>query len=142
MAHRLELRFPFVDKEIVEYVERLPANLKVRSGSREWLHRLVCQYFLPGPMLSRPKRGFATNVIEGWYRSALDSKMTEIFLDDSSRIYQYLEARAVRGLFDRHSSGRQDNHKLLLRLTALEEWLRAYHAPLAALRSSMGRVSV
>ena len=32
MAHSLELRVPFVDKEIVEYVERLPASLKVRKG--------------------------------------------------------------------------------------------------------------
>ena len=42
MAHGLELRVPFVDKEIVEYVERLPASLKVRHGSRKWLHRQVC----------------------------------------------------------------------------------------------------
>jgi len=134
MAHHLELRFPFVDKEIVEYVERLPANLKVRNGSREWLHRLVCRDFLPGPMLSRPKRGFATKVIEAWFRSAMESKMTEIFLDSSSRIFQYLRARAVRGLFDQHSSRRQDHHKILLRLAVLEEWFRADHAPLAVSR--------
>ena len=48
MAHSLELRVPFVDKEIVEYVERLPANLKVRNGSRKWLHRQVCRSYLPG----------------------------------------------------------------------------------------------
>ncbi len=47
MAHSLELRVPFVDKEIVEYVERLPASLKVRNGSRKWLHRQVCRIFCP-----------------------------------------------------------------------------------------------
>ena len=47
MAHGLELRVPYVDKEIVEYAERLPANLKVRNGSRKWLHRQVCQTYLP-----------------------------------------------------------------------------------------------
>ncbi len=41
MAHSLELRVPFLDKEIVEYVERLPASFKVRNGSRKWLHRQV-----------------------------------------------------------------------------------------------------
>src|SRR5262245_61240687 len=58
MAHGLELRVPFVDKEIVEYVERLPANLKVKNGSRKWLHRQVCGAFIPKPILKRPKRGF------------------------------------------------------------------------------------
>src|ERR1019366_6326091 len=46
MAHGLELRVPYVDKEIVEYVERLPANLKVRNGSRKWLHRQVGRAYL------------------------------------------------------------------------------------------------
>lgn len=47
MAHSLEARVPFLDKEIVEFAERLPANFKVRNGSRKWLHRQVCQTFLP-----------------------------------------------------------------------------------------------
>ena len=47
MAHGLEGRVPYLDKEIVEYVERLPASFKVRHGSRKWLHRRVCEQFLP-----------------------------------------------------------------------------------------------
>src|SRR5207237_1692411 len=62
MAHSLELRVPYVDKEIVEYVERLPANLKVRNGSRKWLHRQLCRAYLPESIVKRPKRGFALNV--------------------------------------------------------------------------------
>jgi asparagine synthase (glutamine-hydrolysing) len=126
MAHSLELRVPFVDKEIVEYVERLPANLKVRNASRKWLHRLVCRNFLPGAILSRPKRGFASNVVDGWFRSAIDSKMSETLLDSGSRIFQYLRADAVRELFEQHASGRQDNHKILFSLAVFEEWLRAH----------------
>jgi asparagine synthase (glutamine-hydrolysing) len=132
MAHSLELRVPFVDKEIVEYVERLPANFKVRGGSRKWLHRLVCREFLPASIVSRPKRGFATNVVDGWFRSAMDSKMTDTFLDGSSRIYKYLSQPAVRDLFDQHNSGRQDNHKILFSLIVFEEWLRAQKVPVAA----------
>jgi asparagine synthase (glutamine-hydrolysing) len=133
MAHGLELRVPFVDKEIVEYVERLPAKLKVRSGSRKWLHRLACTAFLPASMLNRPKRGFASNVVDGWFRTAIDSKMTETLLDGGSRIYQYLRADAVRELYEQHASGRQDNHKILFSLVVFEEWLRAHEAPVAAL---------
>jgi asparagine synthase (glutamine-hydrolysing) len=129
MAHSLELRVPYVDKEIVEYVERLPAEFKVRAGSRKWLHRQVCREFLPASILSRPKRGFATNVVDDWFRGAMDSKMTDTFLDGSSRIYQYLSAPAVRDLFEQHGSGRQDNHKILFSLVVFEEWLRAQKVP-------------
>ncbi len=133
MAHGLELRVPFVDKEIVEYVERLPANLKVRNGSRKWLHRQVCRNYLPGSILKRPKRGFAVNVVDDWFRSAIDNRMAETLLDGGSRIYQYLRSTAVRELFEQHSSGRHDNHKILFSLVVFEEWLRAHESPVAAL---------
>lgn len=47
MAHGLELSVPYVDKEIVEYAERLPAIVKVRNASGKWLHRQVCRAHLP-----------------------------------------------------------------------------------------------
>jgi len=133
MAHSLELRVPYVDKEIVEYVERLPANLKVRNGSRKWLHRQVCRAYLPESILKRPKRGFAVNVVDEWFRCAIDSRMAETLLDRSSRIYQYLRAEAVRELFEQHASGQEDNHKVLFSLVVFEEWLRTHEAPVAAL---------
>jgi asparagine synthase (glutamine-hydrolysing) len=126
MAHSLELRVPFVDKEIVEYVERLPASLKVRNGSRKWLHRQVCRSFLPESIVKRPKRGFASNVVDKWFSDAFENKMADSLLDSSSRIYQYLRPQAVRELFMQHSSGRQDHHKILFSLVVFEEWLRIH----------------
>lgn len=134
MAHGLELRVPFVDKEIVEYVERLPANLKVRNGSRKWLHRQVCQAFLPESILKRPKRGFGVNVVDDWLKGAVEGKMADTFQDDGSRIYQYLRPAAVRELFEQHVNGRQDNHKILFSLALFEEWLRVNEEPVAAVR--------
>src|SRR5207248_1577628 len=88
MAHGLEARVPYLDKEIVEYAERLPASFKVRNGSRKWLHRKVCQSFLPAKILRRKKRGFAMNVVDNWFRSAKHQKMEEILLDGHSQIYK------------------------------------------------------
>jgi asparagine synthase (glutamine-hydrolysing) len=133
MAHGLELRVPFVDKEIVEYVERLPSSFKVRHGSRKWLHRQVCRAFLPESIVKRPKRGFASNVVDQWFRSLIDSKMADTFVDRESRIYQYLRPQAVRELFEQHTAGRRDNHKVLFSLIVFEEWLRAHEEPVASL---------
>ncbi len=129
MAHGLELRVPFVDKEIVEYVERLPANLKVRNGSRKWLHRQVCRMFLPESIVKRPKRGFAGNVVDDWFRGVIDNKMADMLLDRGSKIYQYLSPAPVGELFKQHASGRNDNHKILFSLTLFEHWLRAHEEP-------------
>jgi len=133
MAHGLELRVPFVDKEIVEYVERLPANFKVRNGSRKWLHRQVCGNFLPKSILQRPKRGFAVNVVDEWFKGAIDNQMADTLRDPGSKIFQYLRPTAVKELFDQHVSGRNDNHKILFSLVLFEEWLRVHEEPVAAL---------
>ena len=124
MVHGLELRVPFLDKEIVEYGEKLPANLKVRNGVGKWLHRKVCKKFLPNSIIRRPKRGFAVNVVDSWFRDALGGRMSSIFADDSSAIYRYLRPAAVKQLYAEHADGRRDNHKILFSLIVFEEWLR------------------
>lgn len=133
MAHSLELRVPFVDKEIVEYVERLPADFKVRNGSRKWLHRQVCSNFLPKSILQRPKRGFGVNVVDEWFKGAIDNQMVDTLRDPESKIFEYLRPAAVSELFEQHVSGRNDNHKILFSLALFEQWLRVHEEPVAAL---------
>lgn len=131
MAHGLEARVPYLDREVVEYVERLSANFKVRGGSQKWLHRRVCRALLPTNILRRKKRGFAVNVVDEWFRGAMSRKMKEILLDPDSQIYRYLRPAAVQSIFEKHSSGESDNHKILFSLVVFEEWLRIHLSPAA-----------
>jgi len=124
MAHSLEVRVPYLDSEIVEYVERLSANFKVRRGTRKWLHREVCSGFLPRTILRRKKRGFAVNVVDDWFQGSLKSKMGDYLLDGKSLMFEFLEPGAARTLLEEHRTGRSDNHKILFSLVVLEEWLR------------------
>jgi asparagine synthase (glutamine-hydrolysing) len=126
MAHSLELRVPYLDKEIVQFAERLPAQFKVRGHSQKWLHRQVCQSYLPSTFINRAKRGFAGNVVDNWFRGAMDSKMADTFMDGQSHMYRYLNPPSVQALFQDHSSGRSDNHKILFSLIVFEEWLRVH----------------
>jgi asparagine synthase (glutamine-hydrolysing) len=124
MAHSLEVRVPYLDRTVVEYVQRLDANLKIRRGTRKWLHRQVCQSYLPSRILKRKKRGFAGNVVDGWFQSSLEGQLPELLLDESSFMYDLLKRESVRRLLSDHRSGRQDNHKLLFSLVMIEQWLR------------------
>jgi asparagine synthase (glutamine-hydrolysing) len=126
MAHGLEVRVPFLDKEIVEYAEKLPANFKVHHGSRKWLHRKVCQDLLPPAILGRRKRGFGVNVVDDWFRDATCVQMEEILLDGESQIYNYLRPSAVQEMLRQHHSGQNDYHKILFSLIVFEQWLRVH----------------
>jgi asparagine synthase (glutamine-hydrolysing) len=124
MAHSLEVRVPYLDRTVVEYVQRLAAGFKVRNGSRKWLHRRVCERYLPSHILKRKKRGFAVNVVDDWFQSSLNGQLQEMLLDESSLMFGLLNPKPVRRLLEGHQSGRQDNHKLLFSLVMVEQWLR------------------
>jgi len=129
MAHSLEVRVPYLDRTVVEYVQRLSANFKVRNGTRKWLHRQVCQTYLPRQILRRKKRGFAVNVVDEWFQSSLSGELPDLLLDETSLMFDMLEPESVRKLLSAHRSGRQDNHKLLFSLVMLEQWLRNIRSP-------------
>jgi asparagine synthase (glutamine-hydrolysing) len=125
MAHSLEVRVPYLDRTVVEYVQRLGASLKVRNGSRKWLHRRVCRDFLPARILKRKKRGFAVNVVDGWFNASVSGKLPELLMDRQSLMFDVLDQRSVSTLLADHQSRRQDNHKLLFSLALFEQWLRS-----------------
>ncbi len=126
MTHSLEARVPYLDREVVEYVQRLGPQFKVRNGHRKWLHRKVCRQFLPASIINRKKRGFAVNVVDDWFRNSVSGNMRDYLLDSKARIFEFLDPAAVAQLHGEHSSGRQDHHKILFSLVIFEEWLRSH----------------
>jgi len=131
MAHSLEARVPYLDRTVVEYVQRLSANFKVRNGTRKWLHRQVCQSYLPRQILNRKKRGFAVNVVDDWFRSSMGGQIPAMLLDQNALLFDLLEPEPVAALLKAHRLGRQDNHKLLFSLVMLEQWLRGQRSTIA-----------
>ena len=124
MAHSLEVRVPYLDKTVVEFAQRLAAGFKIRNRTGKWLHRKVCQTFLPPAILNRKKRGFAVNVVDEWFQSSVEGHLQEMLRDESSMMFGMLNPKPVSRLLGEHRSGNQDNHKLLFSLVMLEQWLR------------------
>ena len=65
MLHSLEVRAPFLDIELVDFLRRLPAGMKLRGGTTKWILRKAAQKLLPASILTRRKQGFALPV-GGW----------------------------------------------------------------------------
>jgi asparagine synthase (glutamine-hydrolysing) len=134
MAHSLEARVPFLDREIVEYVERLPARMKVRGRTQKWIHRMLGKKLLPASIIQRKKKGFAVNVVDGWFRQTVRGKMAELLCDPESLLYGYLQPAHVQRMLKDHQAGREDYHKILFSLVFFEEWLRQ-QSPASSLAS-------
>lgn len=67
MMHSLEVRAPFLDIDFVDFVRRLPADMKLRGGQTKYLLRRAARDLLPAEILTRSKQGFAVPVGR-WFR--------------------------------------------------------------------------
>jgi asparagine synthase (glutamine-hydrolysing) len=120
MAAGLELRVPFLDLELMRFVERIPASARVRPRAGKRLHRKAMERLLPPGVAGRPKHGFATPY-DDWLRASLGSEVERRYRPGSG-LAELVEPSAVARLVDEHRRGRADHKAVLYCLLELSEW--------------------
>jgi asparagine synthase (glutamine-hydrolysing) len=124
MANSLEVRVPFLDNELVDFMQTVPAKYKFKENTSKYLMKKAMTGILPDFVLDRKKQGF-TPPEQSWYRGQTMGYIRELLLSP----------RADRGIFnpkyvqrviDQHVSG-QVNHRLLIwSLLCFEWWCRIF----------------
>ncbi len=123
MAFGLEVRSPLLDTPLVEFANRLPANLKIRGSTLKYALRQVARRHLPEPILRRPKQGFMFPVA-AWFRDRLHGLLRSWLLDGAFVRDGWFRREAIERLLDEHRAGRADHHVRLWMLLNLELWRR------------------
>jgi asparagine synthase (glutamine-hydrolysing) len=124
MAASLELRVPFLDVELMRFVERIPASARVRPRAGKRLHRKAMERLLPPAVARRPKHGFSTPY-DDWLRASLGEEVERRYAIGSS-LSELVAPEGVRTLVDEHRRGRFDHKSVLYCLLELSEWHRAF----------------
>jgi asparagine synthase (glutamine-hydrolysing) len=132
MANSLELRVPFLDFRLVEWLSRTPPWVKVgRNAAGNYETKRVLREFsksrLPQEIISRPKQGFPVPVY-GWLRGPLKAWATDLLNSTDTRLTGLLSADEVQRLAFlgcRHRSTLKDQQRLW-QLLIFELWLREW----------------
>ena len=124
MAAGLEHRVPFLDRELMQFVERLPGRLRVRRLSGKWIYRRAIRTLVPPDALARPKHGFSTPY-DQWLRASLGAEVERRFVQGSP-LASLVDPATVSQLVARHRTGRSDHKWTLFCLLELSEWHRAF----------------
>ena len=124
MAAGLELRVPFLDLELMHFVERIPARARVRPRAGKRLHRMAMERLLPPGLAGRPKHGFSTPY-DDWLRSSLGREVEARYAPGSA-LCELIAPAAVARLVGEHRRGRADHKSVLYCLLELSEWHAAF----------------
>jgi len=124
MAHALEVRSPFLDPELIEFVAGLPDRMKLRFMTSKAVLREAFADMVPDEILRRPKMGFAAP-LDFWFRGELRDYIRDVLLSSDARLRQYVNQEYVRHVWSTHVAGREDFSSRLWMLLTFEVWLRA-----------------
>ena len=127
MAASLEVRVPFTDHELVEYVYNVPWAIKGKDGEEKWLLKQACADIVPPAVLQRRKSPYPTSANLA-YERFLRARAQQLLGEASSPAFQVIdrarltaELRKPEGYFN--SQLRRNNLETAL---ALDAWLREY----------------
>jgi asparagine synthase (glutamine-hydrolysing) len=125
MLHSLEVRSPFLDLALAEYVNALPSSYKYRRGTTKRLLKdaLVGSGMLPPTIVHRRKKGFGIPVAR-WMRDDLHGYFRDVLLGELPPILGMLDRRAIAELWARHCRRAANCYKELWALTMLIQWAR------------------
>jgi asparagine synthase (glutamine-hydrolysing) len=121
MAHGLEMRSPFLDVDLVEFVNRLPSSWKQAGWRRKRLLRDAVRDRLPSVVLTRGKRGFAPPA-SAWLKGPLRPALQSALASDRLRREGLFQPAFVGRVVDEHLQGRWGHRRLLWALLVFQLW--------------------
>ena len=105
MAHGLEVRLPFLDHVLFEYVKTIPVRILASKGERKHLLREVARVVIPAEVRNRPKKPLMAPSFSKRKEDPLNCAVRDIVLSDSMRRVPFFDSDAIRNLVDRKDSG-------------------------------------
>jgi asparagine synthase (glutamine-hydrolysing) len=129
MATSLEVRVPFLDNRVVDFVCRVPLRYRMRGFALKRLLKASLKGVVPDLVLTRPKRGFGTPM-GTWLRTDLRPMVSDLLTKDRLGRVGLFHGPLVDGLLSAHYTGAEDYTEPIFALLAFEVWRERFKVTL------------
>ena len=124
MAHSLELRVPFLDREVFQVASRIPAKHRIAGGTTKYAMRLAAKRHMPEESTARPKLGFPVPIRiwlrkEEHYRTVRDA-----FTSPAAK--SFFRVEELLKFLDQHYEGKKDNNRKIWTVYMFLVWYGVY----------------
>ena len=86
----IRLSAPFLDIELIEYMARVPSEIKIKNNIKKYLLKEIAHQYIPTELINRPKSGFAVPFslwMKGILKDILYEQINEKRLDKDNIFY-------------------------------------------------------
>ena len=124
-VNSLEVRAPFMDNELFDFVSKLPSHFKLRGRNSKYILKKAIADLLPRENIYRKKMGFAIP-IHSWLRKEAKQILCDALLSQRCLKRGYFRPEMIKHLVEEHISGRRNYSPQLWSLLMLELWHHSF----------------
>jgi asparagine synthase (glutamine-hydrolysing) len=144
MAHSLETRVPFLDYDLIDFLQTVPVGYKLqrldrpgprvdendlgkqrRTGDGKVILREAMARIIPPEVTQRVKQGFSAPDAS-WFRGESIDYISDLLGSPRARLYEFVQPSYVKARLDEHVAGRHNHRLLIWSLISFEWWLRRF----------------
>ena len=124
MAHSLEVRVPFLDKEVFDVARKIPTKFKVNKQNTKFAMRQAAHLYLPDMVAEKKKLGFPVPTRIWLREDKYYNIVKEAFLSPAAE--KYFKTKELIRLLDRHKNGKEDNSRKIWTVYMFLVWHNQY----------------
>ena len=124
MAHSLELRVPFLDKEVMKMAEDIPSKYKITRENTKYVLRHAANRTLPDEWANREKKGFPVP-IRLWLREEKYA-MAVRHAFESEYAAEFFDTDALIAMLDAHYSGKANHARKIWTVYTFLVWYKRF----------------
>jgi asparagine synthase (glutamine-hydrolysing) len=127
MFNSLEVRAPFLDTRVVEFISSLPKEYKIKGNNGKRILKDLMRSKIPSNIIDRPKKGFGIP-ISLWLRNELKDLSEDLLSEDRIRQQGIFDYKYIHRLKKEHQNKTQNHRKLLWNLMMFQLWQESYNS--------------
>lgn len=125
MYNSLEIRVPYLDHELAEFVFGLPPTMRLNHFRSKYIFKKAVSRYLPKNIVTRKKKGFGIPVAF-WVKKELKSLVYGVLESGKIKKEGLFNHQVIEKILREHSENKADNRKKIWTLFMLKLWLQEY----------------
>lgn len=122
MANSLEVRVPYLDREVIEYASKLPSKYKIVGNETKYAFRKVAKEELTDKVADKKKLGFPVPIREWLKEDDVYQEVKNMFLESG----YFFKPKKIIKLLDDHKAGKRDNSRKIWTIYTFLVWYQEY----------------